>query len=274
MNPLPIADLSIEDYEHPLETQALERLKKTHGLGKVISKFHEHSFEHTIRLQYTGSSLAVHPRTFPDLVYLTEKACEILQVSLVPKLYIQSADSLTAISIGVEDPALILSSELVEKMTSEELLFVIAREVAHIKSEHILYQEIGMIFPEIIEALSVVTLGLSSVLSTGLRYALFAWKEKAEFTADRGGLVACQDVETAKWVLAKWAGLPERYWSTFPIEEFALQAHQYEMSTLKTFDKVVGFFLGDNNWSVARAKDLLDWIETETYQKLFQRRIG
>lgn len=274
MNPQPIRELTIKDYEHPLETQALARLKKTRGINKVISKFHEHSFEHRIRIQYMASSLAVHQRSFPDLTYLRDKACEILQVTWSPDLYIQDVESLTAVSIGVEEPAIILSSQLVEKLTPEELLFVIGREVAHIKSEHILYQEIGMIFPEIIEAFSAVTLGLSSVLSTGLRYALFTWRQTAEYTADRGGLVACQNIETVKWMMAKWAGLPQRSWSTFPIEEFVLQAVNYAEPTQNALDKVIGFFLGDSNWSVVRAKELFAWIETEEYHKLFQRRIG
>ena len=274
MNPQPISELSIKDYEHPLETQALARLKKTRGINKVISKFHEHSFEHRIRIQYLGSSLAVHERSFPDLIYLRDKACEILQAPWIPDLYIQDVESLTAVSIGVEEPVIILSAQLVEKMRPEELLFVIGREVAHIKSEHILYQEIGMIFPEIIEAFSVVTLGLSSVLSTGLRYALYNWRQTAEYTADRGGLVACQDIETVKWMMAKWAGLPQRSWSTFPIEEFVSQAVHYEEPTQNTMDKVIGFFLGDNNWSVVRAKELFAWMETDAYHRLFQRRIG
>ncbi|NND08960.1 MAG: M48 family metallopeptidase [Saprospiraceae bacterium] len=273
MNPQLINDLTVSDYEHPLETQAMARLKKTRGINKVISKFHELSFETSIRIQYLGSSLAVTPRTFPDLLYLRDKACEILHLSTIPELYIQDGETLSAVSIGVEEPGIILNTALVEKMTPEELLFVIGREVAHMKSDHILYQEIGMIFPEIMEAFSAITLGLSTVLSTGLRYALHYWKQTAEYTADRGGLIACQDVEVTKWMLAKWAGLPERSWSTFPIEEFMLQVANYDDATPNALEKVIGFFLGNNNWSVVRARELFAWIETDEYRSLFQRRI-
>ncbi len=48
MNPQPLHDLKSEDYEHPLDEQAMRKLKETKGLNKVVRKFYELGFEITI----------------------------------------------------------------------------------------------------------------------------------------------------------------------------------------------------------------------------------
>lgn len=274
MDPQRIPDLKAEEYAHPLETRALERLKQTRGLGKVVSKFHEHSFEGSIRMQYTGSCMLASERTFPQLTYLAEKACDVLSCTQIPVLYLRRSDELQARTLGVEDPMLVLTSDMVEKLNAQELLFIIGREIAHIQHQHILYQEIGMIFPELIEAFSIVTLGLSSIISTGLRYALYHWAQMAEYTADRGGLLACQDENAAKWVMAKWAGLPESQWKSFHLQAFEDQARTFEGITPRTFDRIIGFVLGETNWSIARMQELIEWIDDPDYDQLLGRRRG
>ncbi len=273
MAPTRIPRLNLEDYEHPMETRALEKLKNTKGLSKVVSKFHEMSFEKSIRLQYMSSCLLASDRTYPQLTFLVKKACDVLGVEVVPELYIQRSDSLMSLTVGSEDPIIVLTTELVDKFSSEELLFVIGREVAHIKSNHILFQEIGMILPEIMEAFSVVTLGLTSIVSAGLNYTLLTWKQMAELTADRGGLLVSQDVEVVKRIFAKWSGLPEKDWSSFHVGEFEWQARNLDSLNPKMLDKIVGLILGDVSWAVARMKEILDWVESEGYKKI-QSTVG
>jgi Zn-dependent protease with chaperone function len=178
---------------------------------------------------------------------------------------------LQAVTFGVKEPIIAVTSDSVNHFSKEEFVFLFGREIAHIMSNHILYQEIGFIFPQLIDAIAPITLGLGNIVSAGLRYALFNWSQMSQYTADRGGLLACQDAYIAKMVLAKMAGLPEKHWGTFDMSSFEVQAKEFEGFTEKTFDKVIRFMYGNNLWAVARASELMEWIDDGSFQQVLHR---
>lgn len=268
MNPHKLFNLSPSDFTHPKEAQSLSKLKNTKGLERVVKKFYDQGIENVIKLQYTGSSLKLTPQSFPDLFSLTETACNILGVDQVPELYVHRSEQFTVTTLGVDRPMIAISTECLDKLSEQEMLFMIGREIAQIRCQHILYQEIGFIFPELMDALSGITLGLSGVLSSGLKYALFHWAQMAEYTADRGGLLVCQDVYVTKKLFTKLAGLPEKYWATFDVTELEDQARDFEGFTEKTFDKFMRFLYGNNLWAIARAQEIIHWVESGDYNKV------
>ena len=272
MPPVKLYGLTKEDYQHPQEKKSIQALEESRGFDTLVKKFYDMGVERIIQLQYSGSSVLLSPSTFPEIHKLLETACDILSVNTLPLLYVQRSDQLMATTLGMDHPMIAISSECIDKLSNEELLFMLGREVAHVKSQHLLYQEIGFIFPELMDALSAVTLGLSSVLSTGLKYALFHWAQTAEYTADRGGLLVCQDVHIVKNLLAKIAGLPEKYWPRYRVEDIEDQAKAFEGFHEKTFDKFVRFLHGNNLWAIARAQEIIDWVESGEYNKLMVRR--
>ncbi|MDF1699044.1 MAG: M48 family metallopeptidase [Saprospiraceae bacterium] len=268
MNRHNLYNITVEDFQHPKEAKSMNTLKNTKGIESVVKKFYDLGVENIIKLQYTGSSLKLSPQSFPDLFQLVETACSILDVQQIPELYVHRSEQFTATTLGVEKPMMAITTECLDKLSKEELLFIIGREVSKIKCHHILYQEIGFIFPELMDALSPITLGLSGVLSSGLKYALFHWAQMAEYTADRGGLLVCQDVYGTKQLFTKLAGLPEKYWSTFDVSELDNQAREFEGFKEKTFDKFMRFLYGNNLWAIARAHELFHWVETGAYNKV------
>jgi len=274
MNPYNLQGILISDFQHPKEEASLNALKKANGIDRLVKKFYDLGVENIIKLQYTGSSLKLSKKSFPNLFQLTETACEILDVSSIPELYVHRSEQFTVTTLGVEKPMIAISTECLDKLSNQELLFLIGRQVAHIRCQHILYQEIGFIFPELMDALSGITLGLSSVLSSGLKYTLFHWAQMAEYTADRGGLLVCQDVHVTKQLFTKLAGLPEKYWATFDLEELESQARAFEGFTEKTFDKFMRFLYGNNLWAIARAHEVINWVETGAYNKVLVERSG
>ncbi|MEM1220043.1 MAG: M48 family metallopeptidase [Bacteroidota bacterium] len=275
MNPRPIVGLKTSDYEHPLDAKTMKILQDTRGLENVIRRFYDMGVEKVIKLQYTGSSLRLTPQSFPKVYRSLELACTTLGYQgPVPPIYLERSEQFTALTLGADDPFIVLSSECIDKLQAEELLFIFGREIAKIKSNHILYQELGFIFPELMDAMSSLTLGLSSILSTGLKYALFNWAQMAEYTADRGGLLACQDIFVVKNYYAKIAGLPERYWAQFPIEDLETQAKQFEGLNEKTFEKFVRFLYGNNLYAIARARELMNWTESGAYNQIIARKLA
>ena len=106
--------------------------------------------------------------------------------------------------------------------------------------------QMAQVVPLMGELLSSVTLGLGGLFSTGIQVALLNWQRKAEFTADRAGLLACQNVEAATTVMMKLAGAPPRFYGSLKAEDFKRQAKEFE-----GFDEDIAEELR------ARAKDAL-----------------
>ncbi|MEM7104054.1 MAG: M48 family metallopeptidase [Bacteroidota bacterium] len=264
--PKKLEGLKGTDYQHPLDKVTLERLKNTRGLDAVVKKFYDLGIEKVIKMQHTGSALKATRRNFPKVINAVETACSILNVDVVPDIYITRSERLHATCLGVDHPIIVLSSESVNRLTEPELLFIIGREIGQIQNEHILYLEIGFIFPELVEVFSSVTLGLANIVSGGLRYALFNWSQMADYTADRAGFLACQDIKVVIMMLAKFAGLPESHWESYEIEDFLDQARSFEGPSEGMFEKVMRFIYGNNLWAVARCGEILKWIESGDYE--------
>ncbi|MGB9977622.1 MAG: M48 family metalloprotease [Thermovenabulum sp.] len=68
----------------------------------------------------------------------------------------------------------------------------------------------AQVFPILGEIVGSITLGAGKLLSTGLQIALLNWVRMSEFTADRAGLLTCQDPEVAASALMKLAGVPQK----------------------------------------------------------------
>ena len=208
MEPILLEKLDPREYEHPLDKKALDALEKTKGLDTLVRKFYDLGLEEILRIQFTGSNLRVTSNSFPDLYELLEETCEILNLKKTPELYIQSGGRIQGLTTGVDNPIVVISTDCLDALTERELMFVLGREIGHIKSQHVLYHEMGFLLPVLGEAIGAATMGIGNLLTMGLQVALLHWVRMSEYTADRAGLLACQDITAATMALAKIAGLP------------------------------------------------------------------
>ena len=130
---------------------------------------------------------------FSDLHRTYKNCCEVLNLDKSPDLYIRQDPKVNAFVAGVEKPIIIINSGCVDLLTEDELIFILGHELGHIKSQHILYHQMAAMLPIIGDIVGNATLGLGGILSTSLQVALLNWKRKSEFTADRAGILSCQN---------------------------------------------------------------------------------
>ncbi|MBO1349812.1 MAG: M48 family metallopeptidase [Hormoscilla sp. GUM202] len=235
--------LKIENYEHPWDKSARNTLEEMPGFTAIIRKLNEISFDRLLRIHYTGSGLKVNSNNAPEVYEVLQEACEILSIDRQPELYFhQDSYGINAVTAGVEKSIIVLSSECAELLSPEELMFVIAHELGHIKSQHVLYYQTASCLPTIANLVGRATLGIGSLITVGVEMALLNWRRMSELTADRSGLLACQQPEVAASVLVKMAGLPKKYYSSPTIvDEFIKQAREFESyGTLDQIAKVIG----------------------------------
>ena len=264
-----INNLSSKEYEHPLDRYALNALQGTPGLETLIRKFNQYGIEKMLKIQYTGSNIKVTENNFPRLYKAMRTACSILEVEDMPDMYMELG-FINAFTSGVEKPILVVTSGCLGLLDFDELLFVVGHEIGHIKSQHVLYHQMASILPFI----GSIAGGIGNWISTGLQIALLNWQRKSEFTADRAGLLVCQNIKAATTAMMKLAGYPPTSYNNMNIEEFLKQADEFEGFDDNTVDRIVkglSVMYADHPWTVMRGAELQKWIDSGDYNRILHR---
>ncbi|WP_315742051.1 M48 family metallopeptidase [Bradyrhizobium sp. SZCCHNR1075] len=262
------------EYEHPFDAKALDALQSTVGLDAVVREFNEHGLERYITVQYTGSNLRISPDSYPKIHALLDQVCDVINLPSRPDLYLEWGYHINGFTVGVDHPIIVLTSGAIDLLSDEELLYLIGHEVGHIKSRHTLYHQMADVLPILADILAPVTLGIAKLVSSPLRIALLHWSRMSEFTADRAGLLACQNQEAAVKVMMKWAGMPTRYYDDMKLESFIKQARSFEALDYDKLSAAIKFIavLGSTHpWTIMRSAELLRWIESGEYEKVINR---
>lgn len=265
--------LNPREYEHGLDKKALNTLEGTPGLEKIVRKINKHGVERVIRLSYTGSYLRVNDTNFPDIYNILMEACDNIQLKNIPELYIQWDYAVNARAVGSENPIIILNSGAVDLLSKDELLWLIGHEVGHIKSGHMLYHDMALVIPILGDIIGSATLGIGGLVSSGIMLALLYWYRMSELTADRAGLLACQDLDVAINTMMKMSGVPKSFFDKIKKEDYIAQARQFkdfDYDALDNIAKTAMIMIQDHPWTVMRASELLIWVDSGKYEKLIE----
>ena len=266
------ADLDKHAYVHPADSRALAALKAIPGIDSALKKLLAVTGESAIRVIFTASAVKVTPKQCPDLYAKLQVACATLGVDM-PELFVQQNPVVNAFTGGVERPVIVLHSALLERLTDEEVLAVVAHEVGHIHAEHVLY----LTAARLLEALANVAIAsapianvVAQILSGTMRAALLAWARRAELSCDRAALLVTQDADVIGRTMMKLCG--GTFASKVDYEQFLAQARDFQ----KNYDeKALDRFWADiivsgltHPFPVWRVAEILKWTEGGEYGRL------
>lgn len=268
-----LINLQSTQYEHRFDREALESVRKLPGFDSVVNFVLNWTMIKWHVVELCGSNFHVTKESCPELYKMVNESAEILDIDRLPEIYTQWSYGINAYTTGYKDNTiLVLQSGSVDLLPDPELTFVIGHEMGHIKSGHVLYHMMVQFFAQIIS--STVLAGKFVVpIQLGLNY----WYRMSEFTADRAGLLACQDLEAALSAIMKMAGLPKRYFNTSDPKVFAKQAKEFMTKYGDTTDKIIRniSILDDTHpWTVMRTYELIKWVENGEYDKILNGNAG
>jgi Zn-dependent protease with chaperone function len=144
------------------------------------------------RKRLLTSSLKITDRLMPGLVRTVKNVQQIINESRNIEVYVYGDAQLNAAcaDFGRGTLFVMLTSRLVENLTEDELLFVIGHELGHaIYSHHALPTR--------------AILARARSIPVVWTLKLMSWSRCAEISADRVGLLCCQDIDTATRVRPK-----------------------------------------------------------------------
>jgi Zn-dependent protease with chaperone function len=269
------AELSKHDYVHPEDSRALAALRAIPGIDTALRKLLALTGESAIRVSFMASAVKVTPNQCPDLYAKLQIACTTLGVDM-PDFFVQQNPIVNAFTGGVERPIIVLHSSLIERLTDEEVLAVVAHEVGHIHAEHVLY----LTAARLIEALANVALAATPIvsivkdlLSASMRGALLAWARRAELSCDRAALLVTQDPHVIGRTMMKLCG--GTFASQVDYELFLEQAREFQKNyDQKNLDRFWADIISSgmtHPFPVWRVSEILKWVESGEYQNLMNR---
>lgn len=260
------------EYRHPFDTKALDALEKTKGVSTIVEKLYEWGLENFLRQQFLGQSLRLSANNFPTVYDAFETACQIMNFTGRPQLYVMREQGLSCTTLGVTNTIIVIGTSCIEQFKEDELLFVLGREIGHIQNQHVKYLEIAEMLPVVSNALSDLTLGLGGIVASGFQLAMIEWYRATDYTADRAGLLACQNMEAAIRVLVQEAGLPSSYDPDLMLDDFKTQALEFGQVNKSAWMRFSKYLTQSNGWEVARAQQLYQWTESNEYQHVIDRK--
>lgn len=143
--------------------------------------------------QLRDNALRVSDVNHPVIANLARLASFRLGVAL-PAVYVQADTTPNAYTAGfLGRHWIVLTSKLVELMKPDELLFIIGHELGHVRREHVSWMVLTSPRGGIL--LAPVRLGLNLIFTQ--------WQQRAEFSADRAGVLACRSPDAAARALVR-----------------------------------------------------------------------
>ncbi|GAA4915433.1 Zn-dependent protease with chaperone function [Stackebrandtia albiflava] len=264
--PVILRGISSRAWEHPADRGALVALRELRGFDIVLRKLASLVKERQMRLDFLGSAIRVDRHQYADVHRHYLQVAAVLDIPEPPELYVHRNPDLAGVTMGIDKPIVSISSGAVQMLDDQELRFLLGHELGHAASGHALYRTLFVWVLRLTSNLAWLPVG-----SVGLRVILAAlseWRRKSELTADRAGLLAVQNPNTAIRVLARIAGGGDL--SQIDIAAFLEQAKDYE-SGGDLRDSLLKLAMLENlshDVPVERAAALQHWVSEGEYRDI------
>lgn len=262
--------VSAAAFQHPLDRQATDKLKKIPGFDKLVAKFIEYGFERVEYVRHVGGAVRVGPKQMPKLHAMLTESCAVLDVA-EPELYVQQGP-VNAYTSGHNHPFIVLQTDLLDLMDDDEVMTVIAHELGHIKCGHVLYKQMARWITPLIELVGKATLGFGSMIGVVIEPVLLAWDRRSELSADRAALLVMQDARPCVMTLMKLAGGSARLADQMNPEQFLNQARAYregmDQNRMDRFYRFMFGAWGSHPFTVERARELDTWVNNPEYKNI------
>jgi len=269
-------DISSQAFKHPLDQQAEQALRSVPGFDLLAKSFSEYLYERPQQILLMGNDLKVGPRQYATLYGIYRQCLRDLDMSPEPNLYVSQNPSANAYSLGSEHPYIVFNTALLDLLDEEEIRVILAHELGHLKCDHSILIQLSFWVMGAANLLGDITLGLGKAITTGLVYAFYEWRRKAELSADRAALLVTDDLNLVLRTLMKCAGGSQKYLHECNLEEFIRQGEAYRQLDQDNLNQIYKFIIynGGNGsflthpFSVERVHYLQEWFNSESYRQI------
>jgi Zn-dependent protease with chaperone function len=194
-------------YAVPLDRAIIERLSRStlqHATNRLVDLVIQY-----VLTPLLLNSIPVASRSFPRLHALRARAAATLGIP-VPDMYAAQQPQIAAIfTAGTDERNVVFVETTYEHLaTEDEMLFVVGHECGHIANQHVTYHTLALILMNTGKEAGLLSRNptiwaTAKALELFVAPTLFAWSRRSELTADRAGLICCQDLRVAQRALVR-----------------------------------------------------------------------
>lgn len=262
--------IDASQFRHPLDrdlTSFVQNAPFT-GLAEEAIRRSLSLVEQGTRLDLLSSSVKVSPQQMPELHKSMEDAAGLLDMEVVPELYIQSSPQANAFTLALQSrdnkpPIVVVTSALLDRCNDDEVQAIIGHELGHLKCSHSLYLSLGSIASAPVRGLPF--------LGSQAEQLLQRWRLAAEYSCDRAALLVSQDVNVVAGAMLKLFAGTSRATNT---QAFIEQSREYE-ELLKDANPLVRSSIRMQQRThplpVKRVAELEKWFNSDEYQKIIEQ---
>lgn len=195
------SNIDIEAITHPVDQKLIAILNTAHTKALL-----ESPLEQLVAAQYgqlLSTGIPVDEEIFPDVYILLQNAAQRLGIPVPYTVITNSLSGVNAFATGTDrKPFIVISNTALKVLTPGEQQFILGHECGHIAMQHMVYHTAVSLAAVLGGYLPVVGPLLANTISLPLN----TWNRCSEITADRIGLLCCEDLTTAQRALLKIVG--------------------------------------------------------------------
>lgn len=255
-----LKSIRVEDFAHPEEKAALAAMNKAKWMKFALDWIASQQNMYLLKTQVLGNCIGITKEDMPALYRLAEEVCQVLDYPAVPRLYIYRSPSFKLGVYAGNPPLIVIPDFVVNELEPEMLRFQMGRAVTALKADTC---QLKMLAAALKGAAALIPgIGDAAI-------ALLAdWARKAGLTEDRGGLLACQDIETAERTLMRMAGMPLKYLDSSRIVPYIRVCQKNpKLALASQYVRTIG---RTENWNNARIIELYQWYCSGQYDDLIE----
>lgn len=263
---VPLHEIAPGAWEHPADRAALQALRSIPVFDEVLRKIFGFFGEKPIRLAFQANAVRVSDRQFSRIHKIWLEVQDTLDAPERYPLFVSQTPVVNAGAYGMDRPFVILNSGTVHLLDDDELRYVLAHELGHILSGHVLYRTMLVILIQLAErGFPLVGMAARAVL-----VGLLEWYRKSELSADRAGLLGVQDPQIVFGAMLKMAGGGRS--DEMDLDAFIEQAEAYRESedVADSVFKVLNLLGTTHPFYVLRLGEIRSWIESGAYDRIVQ----
>lgn len=258
--------IKYEQFVHPNDVKAQKSLELIPGFKRLVKEFMNLIGEKTFMIENMSGKIKLGPNQMPDIYNLLPPICDKLGID-VPDLYLELNRNPNAYTFGDTEVAIVLTSGLLETLSTQEIQVVIAHECGHILCHHTLYKTMARM---ILDGGSYFLNGIvGGLINLSLSTALCYWNRCSELSADRVSAYFAGSSNLVSDVMIRLAGGTRNLGITINKEEFLKQAYEYkncvDTSIINKSLEMVHCVFNDHPLLAYRALEITEWCNSEAF---------
>ena len=263
-----LTGISSAAWEHPADRAALRSLSGIPGFSELIRKIVGLFGERGLRLFFQANAVRVTRKQYRWVHELYLRTLDTLDLGWEPELYVSQTPIANAGALGVDKPFVLINSGAMDILDGAELETVLAHEVGHIASDHVLYRTVFTL----LLLLAQRQVPIAGIAIQALILAMAEWNRKSELSSDRAALLGAQNPEAAMSAMMKLAGGTHHHGADLELHEFLIQTREYEEDEglANEVFKVLQLLGSTHPFHVLRVGEMGRWIKEGHYDRILR----